>query len=213
MTEPRIRTVLRSTPVLAIVRASAADRVPEVAAVLADAGIVALEVALTTPGALPAIEQVAARHPEVCVGAGTVLTAGQLASAVDAGAAYVVTPGLVPEVMDAARDREVAVLCGALTPTEILAARAAGASMVKIFPASLGGPAYIAAVRAPLPDVDLLPTGGVGLDDVAAYLAAGAAAVAAGSPLVGDACAPGGDLGALAERARGFVAAAAGGRA
>ena len=99
-------------------------------------------------------------------------------------------------------------LAGVLTPTEIETAVRAGASMVKIFPASLGGPGYLAALRQPYPDVPMVPVGGVGLDDVPAYLARGATAVGVGSPLLRDA-ADGGDLGALAARAREFVTAAA----
>jgi 2-dehydro-3-deoxyphosphogluconate aldolase / (4S)-4-hydroxy-2-oxoglutarate aldolase len=103
------------------------------------------------------------------------------------------------------------VVPGALTPTEIAAAWGAGATAVKVFPVSaVGGPAYLKAVRAPLPEVPLVPTGGVGIDDIAAYLAAGAAAVGIGSPLLGDAGDPGGDLVALGERARRAVAAATG---
>jgi 2-dehydro-3-deoxyphosphogluconate aldolase/(4S)-4-hydroxy-2-oxoglutarate aldolase len=100
-----------------------------------------------------------------------------------------------------------------LTPTEVAAAWAAGATAVKVFPVSaVGGPAYLKAVRAPLPEVPLVPTGGVGIDDIGAYLAAGAVAVGIGSPLVGDAGDPGGDLAALAERARRAVAGARVGR-
>jgi 2-dehydro-3-deoxyphosphogluconate aldolase / (4S)-4-hydroxy-2-oxoglutarate aldolase len=101
------------------------------------------------------------------------------------------------------------VVPGGLTPTEVAAAWAAGATAVKVFPVSaVGGPAYVKAVRAPLPEVPLVPTGGIGVDDIGAYLAAGAAAVGLGSPLLGDAGEPGGDLDALADRARRAVAAA-----
>jgi 2-dehydro-3-deoxyphosphogluconate aldolase/(4S)-4-hydroxy-2-oxoglutarate aldolase len=103
------------------------------------------------------------------------------------------------------------VVPGALTPTEVAAAWAAGATAVKVFPVSaVGGPAYVKAIRAALPEVPLMPTGGVGIDDIGAYLAAGAAAVGVGSPLLGDAGDPGGDLAALAARARRAVAAATG---
>ena len=128
-----------------------------------------------------------------------------------AGAAYLVAPDFRPEVVAWAVERGVPAVPGALTPTEIAAAWAAGATAVKVFPVSAaGGPAYLKAVRAPLPEVPLVPTGGVGLGDIGAYLAAVAAAVGIGAPLLGDAGDPGGDLGALAGRARRAVAAAGG---
>jgi 2-dehydro-3-deoxyphosphogluconate aldolase / (4S)-4-hydroxy-2-oxoglutarate aldolase len=135
-----------------------------------------------------------------------VLTAAEAVAAIDAGARYLVTPALVPEVITTGLDRGVPVLAGALTPTEILAAYTAGASAVKVFPAALGGPAYLRLVRDPLPAIPLVPTGGVRLENVGDYLAAGAIAVGTGSQLTGDAL-RGGDLAALAERARRLVAA------
>lgn len=186
-------------PVIAILRAESATRFPEVAAVLHDAGVTAVEFTLTTPGALDALRECAGfAHP---IGVGTVLTAADAARAVDAGAAYLITPSVETEVIAEGGRLGVPVLAGALTPTEIRRAWTAGATMVKVFPASVGGPAYIAAVRAPLPDVPLVPTGGIGVTDAAAYLAAGARAVGMGGPLLGDACS-GGDLDALRERVR-----------
>ena len=131
--------------------------------------------------------------------------------AVGAGGTYLIAPDFRPEVVSWAVEREVPVVPGALTPTEIAAAWEAGATAVKVFPVSaVGGPAYLKAVRAPLREVPLVPTGGVGVDDIGAYLAAGAVAVGIGSPLLGDAGEPGGDLYALGERARRAVAAATG---
>jgi 2-dehydro-3-deoxyphosphogluconate aldolase/(4S)-4-hydroxy-2-oxoglutarate aldolase len=129
--------------------------------------------------------------------------------AVAAGAGYLVAPDLRPEVVGWAVGRGLPVVPGALTPTEVAAAWGAGATAVKVFPVSaVGGAAYVRAVRAPLPEVPLVPTGGVGVDDIGAYLDAGAVAVGLGSPLLGDAGDPGGDLAALADRARRAVAAA-----
>ena len=164
----------------------------------------------------PFLEQVAA-VPVVAIlraaDAGRFLQVGRVlyeagVRAVAAGAAYLVAPDFRPEMVAFAVGRGIPVVPGALTPTEVAAAWAAGATAVKVFPVSaVGGPAYVKAVRAPLPEVPLVPTGGVGIDDIGAYLAAGAAAVGLGAPLLGDAGDAGGDLAALADRARRAVAA------
>ncbi len=198
---------IRESRAIAVLRAAEPTHLAAVADVLVASGIRAVEIALTTPGALGAIEAYSAAAPaEACLGAGTVLTEAEAIAAIDAGARYLVTPALVHEVITTGLDRGVPVLAGALTPTEILAAYTAGASAVKVFPAALGGPAYIRLVRDPLPAVPLVPTGGVRLENVGDYLAAGAIAVGTGSQLTGDAL-RGGDLAALAERARRLVAA------
>ncbi|WP_330253492.1 bifunctional 4-hydroxy-2-oxoglutarate aldolase/2-dehydro-3-deoxy-phosphogluconate aldolase [Nocardia sp. NBC_00565] len=185
-------------PVIAILRADTATRFAEVTATLHEAGITAVEFTLNTPGALDAIRECSGfAHP---VGAGTVSTALDAARAVDAGAAYLITPTVCPEVIAEGRRLGVPVYCGAFTPTEIHSAWLAGATMVKVFPASVGGPGYVRAIRGPLPEIPLIPTGGIGLSDVRAYLDAGATALGMGAPLVGDAC-TGGDLDALRERA------------
>ena len=202
---------LEAAPVVAILRAATADRFAEVARVLRDAGVRNLELTLTSRGALAAFAGVRAELPDgVLLGVGTVRSAADVDAAVDAGAAYLVTPLLRPDVVARAVQRQIPVIAGALTPSEIDAAWAAGAAAVKVFPVSaVGGPAYVAAVRAPLPEVPLVPTGGVRIDDIGAYLAAGAVAVGVGSPLLGDAGEVGGDLDRLADRARRAVAAAA----
>jgi 2-dehydro-3-deoxyphosphogluconate aldolase/(4S)-4-hydroxy-2-oxoglutarate aldolase len=201
-----------AVPLVAILRAADAGRFLEVGRVLYEAGVRAVEVTLTSTGALEALGRLRAALPEdALLGVGTVRSAADAERAVDAGATYVVAPDLRPEVVAWAVAHGVPVVPGALTPTEIAAAWAAGATAVKVFPVSaVGGPAYLEAVRAPLPEVPLVPTGGVGLGDIGAYLAAGAAAVGVGSPLLGDAGDPSGDLDALAGRARRAVAAATG---
>ena len=200
---------IRTCRVVAVLRAGEPTHLGRVAGTLVAAGVHAVEIALTTPGALAALEAFAATAPAAaCLGAGTVLTAEQARAAIDAGARYLVTPAVVPEVIRVGIERSIPVLAGALTPTEILAAHRQGASMVKVFPAALGGPAYLRLVRDPLPDVPLVPTGGVQLTDAAEYLAAGAVAVGTGSQLTGDAL-RGGDLDALTARAEMLVAAVA----
>jgi 2-dehydro-3-deoxyphosphogluconate aldolase/(4S)-4-hydroxy-2-oxoglutarate aldolase len=198
--------VLARCPAIAILRASSAERFGAVTDVLVEAGLPAVEYTLTTSGVLAAIEAYAKRKPDdVALGAGTVTTADEARRAVEAGATYLITPAVFPEVLAEGARLGVPVLPGALTPTEIVTAWRQGAAMVKLFPASLGGLSYLKAVRAPLPEIPLVPTGGVDPANAGDWLAAGAAAVAVGSPLVGDAC-EGGDLAALAERARVLVA-------
>lgn len=202
-----LRAALASCRAIAILRAPSAERFPAILDVLAEAGVKAVELTFTTPGVLDAIAAYAARKPaDVAVGAGTVLTAEQARQAVAAGATYLISPSVTLDVIAEAKRLGVPVIPGALTPTEIWQADAAGATMVKVFPAaSLGGPSYLTALRGPLPNVALVPTGGVTIESVPDYLSAGASAVGLGSPLQGDAAAPDGDLVALAQRARRVV--------
>jgi 2-dehydro-3-deoxyphosphogluconate aldolase/(4S)-4-hydroxy-2-oxoglutarate aldolase len=198
---------LDRTRVMAILRAGDGTSLVEPALALFEAGIGLVEISLTTPGACAAIEQLASRKPEHArIGAGTVLTAADVADVAAAGAQFVVTPALADSVPESVR-RGLPVAAGAFTPTEVLTAHRAGASVVKVFPASLGGPAYLKALGAPFPDIPLLAVGGVGIADTPGYLRAGARAVGVGSPLLADA-ASGGDLAALANRARAYLAAA-----
>jgi 2-dehydro-3-deoxyphosphogluconate aldolase/(4S)-4-hydroxy-2-oxoglutarate aldolase len=199
---------LTACPAVAILRAPSADRFPAVIDVLTDVGIRAVELTFTTPGVLDAIAAAAAHGYEgIALGAGTVLTADDARRAVDAGAGYLISPTVTPEVLAEGARLGVPVVPGAMTPTEILAAHIAGAAMVKVFPCGeIGGPGYIRAVRGPLPNIPLLPTGGVAIDTATEYLSAGAAAVGIGSPLQGDAAAADGDLSALRERATRLVA-------
>lgn len=190
---------------VAIVRAPEADDAVRVGRTLFDAGIRLIEVTLTTRDAFTAIDTLRNFAPDdALVGAGTVLTTIQSRNAVEAGAQFLVTPGLTEAVIGA----EVPVLAGAYTATEAYIAMAAGATAVKLFPASAGGPAYLKALRDPFPTMPLVPVGGVTLDLVPAYLIAGAVAVGVGGPLTGDAV-RGGSLEALADRARAFLDAIA----
>ncbi|GGM98347.1 2-dehydro-3-deoxyphosphogluconate aldolase/(4S)-4-hydroxy-2-oxoglutarate aldolase [Actinoplanes campanulatus] len=188
---------------VAVLRAPTADGFAAVADVLVAAGITALEVTLTSQGALEAISGLCRQLPAtVMVGAGTVLTDDDAKAAVDAGATFLVAPvsGLGPQ--------SVPFYPGTFSPTEIHAAFQAGAPLIKLFPAGGLGPGYLKDVRGPLPGVRIMPTGGIGLDDIAKWLTAGAVAVGLGGPLIGDA-ATGGSLTALAARARHAVDAVA----
>ena len=197
--------LLREKRVLAIVRGSREEAVFETVLTLAREGIALIEISLTSDGALDVIAR-ARRElgPEAVLGAGTVLTAEDAREVRERGADFVVTPGLGEGVTEARR-LGMPTLAGALTPTEVIAARAAGADAVKLFPAAeAGGAAYLRALRAPFPDVPFVPVGGVDVESGRRYLAEGAAAIGVGSPLIGDA-ADGGDLAALRGRIRAFL--------
>ncbi|MFF4242091.1 bifunctional 4-hydroxy-2-oxoglutarate aldolase/2-dehydro-3-deoxy-phosphogluconate aldolase [Actinomadura geliboluensis] len=197
---------LTATGVVAVVRGTRADRVADVLDVLAAAGVRCLEVTLNTPGALDALGAARDRLPgDADLGAGTVRTAAEAKAAVAAGASFLVAPDTNAEVAAVARDAGVGYYPGALTPTEVARAWDLGATAVKIFPASTFGPRHLRALAEPFRDVLLLPTGGIGPDDAADYIAAGAVAVGAGGSLIGDAL-DGGSLDALASRARRLLA-------
>ena len=204
---PAIPAALLKSGVVAIARATTAEHIAAAAETIVAEGITCIEVALTTPNAVPAIASLVRRLGEhACVGAGTVLTRSQARACVDVGAQFLVAPSLVPDVVGFCVAAGVPCLPGAFTPSEVVAAWESGASAVKLFPAALGGPRYLRDLRAPLPLIPLVPTGGVRADDAAEYLGAGAVAVGVGSPLFGDALV-GGGLAELAERAARFVAA------
>lgn len=192
---------------LAIIRSTDPAAAIAAALVLLESGIRVLEVSLVTTDALRVIAEVARRAPAGCLlGAGTVLTREDVARAEEAGARFMVTPAVTEGVAESVA-RGIPVLAGALTPTEVVTALGLGATAVKLFPASIGGPAYLRALRDPLPGAPFVPVGGVDAALAAEYLAAGAVAVGVGSPLVGDA-ACGGDLDALRARAAAFLAVA-----
>ncbi|MEV1328010.1 bifunctional 4-hydroxy-2-oxoglutarate aldolase/2-dehydro-3-deoxy-phosphogluconate aldolase [Micromonospora costi] len=203
LTDARILAVIRGTSTAGAIAAGAA---------LLEEGVRIVEVALTTPDAPKAIAALRETAPAgSLVGAGTVLTVADVADVAAAGAQFVVTPAVVESIPEAAR-RGLPVAAGAFTPTEAYTATRMGASVVKLFPASVGGPGYLKAVRDPFPDIPFVAVGGVGFDDVPRYLAVGAIAVGVGGPLVGDA-ASGGDVDALRERARTYLEAVSGWRA
>ena len=171
--------------VIAIIRSDSDQGLLETARALAAGGVRALEVTMTTPGALDAIRAISRQsNDQFVLGAGTVLDAESARLAILAGAEFIVSPGFDLGAVQTAKSYGKVVCPGALTPTEVIAAWSAGADLVKIFPASVGGPDYIKAIRAPLPQVRLLPTGGVDVANAGEYIRAGAAAVAMGGSLV-----------------------------
>ncbi len=188
--------------VLAIVRLDSAEQLLRVAEAVAEGGVTALEFTLTTPGALEALRQSIRRLPSsMLLGAGTVLDAASARAAIQAGAQLIVSPTLVPEVAAVCREADVLCLPAGLTPTELQAAWALGTGLVKLFPASVGGPSYLREVRAPLPHLRLVPTGGVSVDNAAAFMQAGAFALGVGSALVDRALVAAGAWAALTDRA------------
>ena len=200
---------LREVGIIPIIRAPSADAVVPIAEALLQAGLPVVEITLTVPNAIEAIGAVAKRFAgKLLLGAGTVTDAGMCQRAVDAGAEFIVTPSLVPEVIEAAHRAEVAVLPGALTPTEVFEAHRLGGDMVKIFPVqSVGGAAYLRALRGPFPNIPLVPTGGVTLENMTEMFKAGAAAVGVGTELISKDALDRHDYAAIAARAKQFVAA------
>jgi len=186
---PAIPDGLRLGGVVAIARRLTADDAPRVADALLDGGVLAFEITLNEPvdSALRAIESVASRSSGLAIGAGTVLSIDNAERALDAGATFLVMPHTDAELVAWAAARGVPALPGAATPTEVLAAWRAGAAAVKVFPASVVGPAFVRECRGPFPDIPLVPSGGVTAETAADFIAAGAAAVGVGGWLIGDA--------------------------
>lgn len=207
---PESELVLLPRRPIAIVRLDDLSAAVDIARALADGGITALEYTLSNRAAFAAVERVrAAVGDSLRVGLGTVVNADDARQAIESGAEFLVTPTLEPEVIAVAQGAGVPIACGAFTPTEILAAWRHGAQLVKVFPARSLGPAYIKDVLAPLSGLRLVPTGGVDLDNCAAFLQAGAYTVALGSNLVESRLVRDRDWPALAARARRYVDACA----
>jgi len=196
--------------VIAIVRFDRSEDLIQVARAIRAGGVRAIEFTMTTPNAIQIIQQSVREFGEdVLLGAGTVLDAETARAAILAGAEFIVAPTLNPAVIEVCRRYSKVVIPGAFTPTEILTAWECGADFVKVFPAEFGGPAYFKAVLAPLPQVKLVPVGGVSLQTAGDFIRAGAAAVAVGSNLVKKSAIAAKRFDELTELARGFVAAVA----
>lgn len=198
---PALPHVVVASRVVAVLRAPYAMDWTQVVDVLVEHGITGIELTLTTPNALDGLEALSARFgTDAAIGVGTVTTADQARHALDAGASFLVSPGVVPAALELSVSRDIPMIGGAFTPTEVMSTWGAGATAVKIFPASSVGPGYLRELRGPFPDLVAMPSGGVGVGDIAPWLAGGAAAVSLGGWLLGDALT--GDLGGLRERCR-----------
>lgn len=204
---PNIHQLTRAV-VVAVMRAPDVESALRGCDALVAGGITGIEIAYTTPDTPAVIRQIDRRYGErIFLGAGTVRTARQAQDAVDAGARFLVSPGTSENLSVAMLATGVPVLLGALTPSEVMRATELGAHAVKVFPASLGGPAYLRALRAPFPDVPFVPTGGVNPSNLADWFRAGAAAVGAGGELCSTQDLAMGRFGEIEDRAREFTTA------
>lgn len=200
--------LIRQTGVIAIMRARSPDQLIAAADALLAGGVRAIEVTMTTPGAMAVIEEAAGRYGEdVLFGAGTVLDAETARAAILAGAGFVVAPTLDLATVRLCNRYGIPVMPGCYTPTELLAAWQAGADLLKLFPASVGGPALVKAILAPLPQLEIVPVGGVDLDTGGDFIRCGAAALGVGSSLVNQKLLDAGDLGELTRRAAAYIEA------
>lgn len=186
---------------IGIVRLDGASDFAAIARALHAGGMGCLEITLTTPGALDGIREISDSVPDVIIGAGTVLDAEAARRAIRAGARFLVAPTASLEVVGVAKAEGVVSIPGALTPSEIYNVWAAGADLVKVFPASVGGPDYIRSLRGPLPQIPLAPTGGVTVENAGEFLRAGAAALCVGGWLVPKDAVQKRQYGVLTERA------------
>jgi 2-dehydro-3-deoxyphosphogluconate aldolase / (4S)-4-hydroxy-2-oxoglutarate aldolase len=204
---PPLGNRLTTSKVIAVLRASHISALSPVCDVLVEEGILSLELTLTTPGLLDALPKLVDRYAgSADVGVGTILTESEAQRALDCGAQYLVTPTINLPVIKLAVESQIAVFPGGLTPTELAAGWDAGATAVKIFPAQTVGAGYLKHLRGPFPELQAVPSGGVDLDASRQWLAAGAAAVSIGGPLLGDALKDG-ELSALRDRCRAVRAA------
>lgn len=208
-TAPLDLELLRAVRCVAIVRATTAEHLAATARTLVDGGLCVLEFPLTTPGVLAALPTIVEDlGPDARVGVGSVTNADEAAAAAAAGAQFLVTPNLDTAVIAHARRAELPIVVGAFSPTEIVTAWRSGATAVKLFPASVGGPGYVRELcRGPFPTIPLVPTGGVRIADVPAFLEAGAVAFGMGGDLLGSTPRDG-DQAGLRTRIAAFRAAA-----
>ncbi len=208
MTKEEARKRIADVGIVPVVRASSPQQALQAAEAVCAGGIPIVEVTMTVPGAIEVIAQlVKTAGKDLLVGAGTVLDPDTAQRCLDAGAEFLVSPGFDLETVKLARARKVLVIPGALTPTEVVTAWKAGSDLVKIFPCgAVGGAKYIKALKGPLPDVPMVPTGGVNLDTAADFILAGAEALGIGGELVSASALKSGKTNEITETARKFVA-------
>ena len=207
MTKAAVLERLQSIGLVPVLRADSVSQAIALATAIADAGVTTLEITMTVPGAIQVIRRLAEDRPDILIGAGTVLDPETARMCILEGAQYVVSPALNLKTIELCHRYSVAVLPGALTPTEVLTAWEAGADVVKVFPAfSLGGARYLTALKGPLPQIELIPTGGVTLANAHEFLAAGAFALGVGSDLVDAKALSAGRPEIITENARKYLA-------
>ena len=209
MTTEEVRNRILEIGIVPVVRAASAQQAMQAAEAVHAGGIPIVEITMTVPGAIDVITQlVKSVGKDVLIGAGTVLDADAAERCIDAGAEFLVSPGFDLATVQYARQQGKLMMAGALTPTEVIAAWKAGSDFVKIFPCgTVGGAKYIKALKGPLPQVSMIPTGGVNLNTAADFIQAGAAALGIGGELVSTAALKSGNLNTITEAARQYVAA------
>ena len=214
LTRESIVAAIERARVVAVIRIKDPARLESVAMALIEGGVTAMEITMTVPGAVDLIRGLAPRMPAgFLLGAGTVVDADTASKVIDAGAQFIVSPVFRPDVVARCRQHNVAALPGCFSPTEILAAWDAGADIVKVFPATALGPQYIKDVLAPLPQVKLMPTGGITLENAGNWIRAGAVAVGAGSSLLDAQAIADGRFDIITNNARRIVSSVTGARA
>jgi 2-dehydro-3-deoxyphosphogluconate aldolase/(4S)-4-hydroxy-2-oxoglutarate aldolase len=207
MNKAAVLQTIRDVGIIPVVRAESAEEAMQAIEAIRAGGISILEITMTVPGAIGVIEEVTKRYgDDALVGAGTVLDGETARACILAGARFVVSPALNLETIEVCRGNDIAVMPGALTPTEVVQAWSAGADFVKVFPAgAVGGASYIKSLKAPLPQIELVPTGGVSLKTAADFIRAGASALGVGADLVDLKAIREGQQNLITERARQFV--------
>ena len=207
MNKAKVIKQIKDTGLIPVVRATSADEAMRAIDAIREGGVSVLEITMTVPGAVGVIEQLTKKYgSDVLVGAGTVLDAETARACMLSGAQFIVSPALNMETIECCRRYGVAVMPGALTPTEVVQAWTAGADFVKVFPAgALGGASYLKALKAPLPHIELVPTGGVSLKTAADFIKAGASALGVGADLVDLKAIRDGQASVITERAKQFV--------
>ncbi len=199
---------LKDTGVVAVIRADKAEDLVEVGRALRQGGVQFIEITMTVPGAIPVIERAAKalQNDDVYIGAGTVLDAETARLAILAGANYIVSPAFRPDMIAVCKRYSVAAMPGAMTPTEVLNAWEAGADIVKIFPAGVGGPQFFKDLKGPFPHIEIMPTGAVNRQTAPAFIKAGACAVGVGGELVGKPLIAARDFATITRNAADFLA-------
>src|SRR6516162_4821947 len=207
MRKEEIRQRILDIGIVPVVRASSAKLAIAAVQAICEGGIPIIEMTVTVPGAIDVIRQLSASiGKEATIGAGTVLDADTAKRCLDAGAEFIVCPALDPPTVELAKREGILIMPGALTPNEVIAAWKTGADFVKVFPCgALGGPQYIKSLRAPLPQIPMIPAGGVSLPNAAAFIRAGASALGVGADLVSEKALASGDVESITKTARLFL--------
>jgi 2-dehydro-3-deoxyphosphogluconate aldolase / (4S)-4-hydroxy-2-oxoglutarate aldolase len=208
MTRQEVRSRIVEIGIVPVVRAATAQMAVMAAHAVSAGGIPIVEITMTVPGAIEVIRALAqSMSGEMLIGAGTVLDAGTARRCFEAGAQFLVSPIFDPETIQLAKEQGKLTMAGALTPNEVVAAWRAGADFVKIFPCgSVGGPAYIKSLKSALPQIDMVPTGGVNLKTAVQFLEAGASALGVGSELISTSALKSGETGIITSLAREYMA-------